>query len=171
MLFISTFPVKKSPRAGFRRIQTSTAAARAYTTEASRDALDITLSEVLSTICRHSLSHSHHSLGYQVLHLAGCRKRGNGIGTEKIDGRLHDHSTGSCNCKLQCHRNSHSQLVTALLAVKPPMSSVWGKRRHTYIDVDQTEYCGNALRNNGCPCCSGNAHFKIDNQYQIQNYI
>ena len=46
------------------------------------------------------------------------------------------------------------------------MSSVWGKRRHTYIDVDQTEYCGNALRNNGCPCCSGNAHFKIENQYQ-----
>ena len=79
--------------------------------------------------------------------------------------------TEGSNGKLQCHRNSHRQLMAALLTMQPPVLSCRGECRHFGVNVDQTQNCRYTLGKDGSAGGTCNTHFKVNDKYKVKNYI
>lgn len=176
MAAISTSPEKKRERHGFRRRKTRTAAAIEYVMEVRSAARtpfnpwNIALSEILPAVGCHRLSHCGKALCDQILQLTGRRKSGNCLRAEQVNGSLHNHCTGCGDGKLECHRNAHradggNLPHEASSGVFPATYPAWSDK------YKKTEHSRNSLGENGCISGSRNAHFKTNDEKQIQKNI
>ena len=79
------------------------------------DAFQIATAVILPAICGHGLPHGYHSLSENVLELSGSCVGSHCLRAKEVDRRLHDHSSGCGDSKLECHGNTGSQLGLCVL--------------------------------------------------------
>ena len=106
------------------------------------DTVQIIDAAVLRTVSCHSHTHCGKGLCHQLLHLAGDRIRCHHGRTQQIQCRLYQNSADSSNGKLQCHGNSHGQLVFHTLTFQSAMLRTDMQCRYALNNINQTQYTG-----------------------------
>ena len=135
------------------------------------DPLKLFGTEILGAEGCHGDAEGRHRLQSQLLHPNGCRKPGDGMGTEGIGDGLDQQNADAQNGKLPGHGQAHLQMADGKPGIPAPVAFLQTQNGKMLPHINGAEESGKSLGHDQRVGRTGHAQTKFQNEQQGQPHV